>query len=193
MSARQKAIGFGALSLTAAGLAKLIGYVNLQYEAPFLVALIAATILLAAMAIGLAVRSRPLRIAVLSLGGVLCLVWTGGMLWAAFAFAPNGTVYSRTSSPDGRYQLLVVEGEGFAAIDPIYAVHVRVDRGPLSQQALVWQGLEEGPVPTTLRFTGPRAVEVITDNGCHYRSTFDALTLRPTPVHRPRTLSGCQR
>ena len=101
--------------------------------------------------------------------------------FAAWIFNDLGHDIRDVRGPDGRYELVVVDGGSFN-IDPTYAVRIRTGPGPLSRETTVWQGYEEGPAPTEVRFIGPRTVEVVTEERT-YRSTFDGFTLRPSPKH----------
>lgn len=94
----------------------------------------------------------------------------------------NGDDVRSVSGPDG-YELVVVGGAGLFAIDPVYDVRIRKGNGLLTQETVVWAGVEEGAAPETVRFIDSRTVEVILDNGCRYRSTFNRLTLQPHPKH----------
>ncbi|WP_214368152.1 hypothetical protein [Pseudonocardia sp. H11422] len=133
-------------------------------------------------------RRRTGRVLIAAVGVVVTLAWVG-LLWFVAQFVGPGRVVDERVAGDHR--LVTVEGGVFAGVDPIYAVRLRAGSGPFAQDALVWQGLEDGAAPTDVRFAGDDRVEVVTSGGCGYRSRFDRVTLEVDPVHRPLRLDGC--
>jgi hypothetical protein len=127
-----------------------------------------------------------LRLLVLVLGGVAALGWV-----AIVAAATLVTVENRTVSEvaDGGRRIVVVEG-ALRSIDPIYAVVVRSGTGVFEQETLVYQGVEDGLVPSGVRFVDADTVEVRT-GPCVYRSEIEAVTLAVDPVHRPLRADAC--
>jgi len=146
---------------------------------PFLTGLAAVS---AAAVLALAVRHRAAIVGGVALGlaGVL---FAGGLALLAAMFDTRARDVTRVPSPDGRYELVVVEGDALMAIDLVYDVRLRTGHGLLSREVTVWQGYEDGPGPKAVRFVGPRTVEVVTDDGCRYRSIFARWTLRLNPQH----------
>ncbi|MFB4314905.1 hypothetical protein [Actinomadura sp. 21ATH] len=168
-----------------------LGRWNLVLGPYMSIVLLLAALLAAGIGIALALKSGLLRNIVL-VGTVVAAVLLGGCLWTLAAlFERGGLVEQRVPAADGRHELLVVEGAGFVAIDPESDVYVRAGKGWRAQEALVWDGKEDGSVPKTVRFTGRNTIEIVADDGCLYRSTFDRSTLKVRPVHRVKDEYGC--
>jgi hypothetical protein len=126
------------------------------------------------------------RLIVLSLGGVAALGWVGIVLLATQVTAENRSV---SEVADGGRRLVVVESVPRAA-RPVYAVVIRSGTGVFEQEAVVYQGVEAGPVPSDVRFVDADTVEVRT-GPCVYRSEVEAVTLAVDPVHRTLRRDTC--
>ncbi len=115
-----------------------------------------------------AVLARPRRRWVLLLTlpvlAVAYITFVGAVLLTAFAFDARIVALA----DDGRHEVRLVE---FADIDPWWEVRLRVWPGPLARERVVLRG-EEGPPPVSVRFTGPRTVEVVDSEGGVYAATF---------------------
>jgi hypothetical protein len=159
---------------------------HLRYAGWYTTALVMLTIVLATVAAASAVSGRLGRSLTAVAGVLVALAWSG-MVWFAVQFAGDERVVEEVGS--GRHQLVLVQG--FAWVDPIYTVRLRAGSGPFAQESLVWQGLAEGPAPTSVRFRDEETVEVVASEVCGYRSTFNSTTLEVDPVHRPLRLDGC--
>ena len=121
-----------------------------------------------------------LRVLVVSLGGVAALGWVAIVVVATLVTVENRPV---SEVAEGGRRLVVVEGV-IPAVDPVYAVVVRSGSGVFEQETIVYQGVEDGPLPSEVRFVDADTVEVRT-GGCVYRSEIEAVTLAVDPVHRP--------
>jgi hypothetical protein len=143
-------------------------------------------VLLVTAAAAVLVPRGVLRAFVLGIGVVAALGWV-----AIVAVATRVTVENRTVSEvaEGGRRLVVVEG-GLTAIDPVYAVVVRSGSGAFEQETVVYQGVEDGPVPAEVRFVDADTVEVRT-GPCVYRSEIEAVTLAVDPVYRPLRPDTC--
>jgi hypothetical protein len=126
------------------------------------------------------------RLIVLGLGGVAALGWVGIVGLATQVTAENRPV---SEVADGGRRLVVVESVPPAA-RPVYAVVVRSGTGVFEQEAVVYQGVEAGPVPSEVRFVDADTVEVRT-GPCVYRSEVEAVTLAVDPVHRTLRRDTC--
>jgi hypothetical protein len=153
----------------------------------FTAGLVLATLLLLTAALAVIARRGLLRVLVLVGGGIAIVGWTA-VVWLAAQLDVENRVVSEAA--DGNRRLLVVEGSPIA-IDPIYAVVLRSGGGPFEQEALVYQGLEEMPPPSDVRFVDDGAVEVLVGSNCRYRSTVEGGTMAVEPVHRPLRLGTC--
>jgi hypothetical protein len=160
---------------------------HLRYVRWFTAGLVLATLLLLTAALAVIARRGLLRVLVLVGGGIAIVGWTA-VVWLAAQLDVENRVVSEAA--DGNRRLLVVEGSPIA-IDPIYAVVLRSGGGPFEQEALVYQGLEEMPPPSDVRFVDDGAVEVLVGSNCRYRSTVEGGTMAVEPVHRPLRLGTC--
>jgi hypothetical protein len=160
---------------------------HLRYARWFTAGLVLATLLLLTAALAVIARRGLLRVLVLVGGGIAIVGWTA-VVWLAAQLDVENRVVSEAA--DGNRRLLVVEGSPIA-IDPIYAVVLRSGGGPFEQEALVYQGLEEMPPPSDVRFVEDGAVEVLVGSNCRYRSTVEGGTMAVEPVHRPLRLGTC--
>jgi hypothetical protein len=160
---------------------------HLRYARWFTAGLVLATLLLLTAALAVIARRGVLRVLVLVGGGIAIVGWTA-VVWLAAQLDVENRVVSEAA--DGNRRLLVVEGSPIA-IDPIYAVVLRSGGGPFEQEALVYQGLEEMPPPSDVRFVDDGAVEVLVGSNCRYRSTVEGGTMAVEPVHRPLRLGTC--
>jgi hypothetical protein len=160
---------------------------HLRYARWFTAGLVLATLLLLTAALAVIARRGLLRVLVLVGGGIAIVGWTA-VVWLAAQLDVENRVVSEAA--DGNRRLLVVEGSPIA-IDPIYAVVLRSGGGPFEQEALVYQGLEEMPPPSDVRFVDDGAVEVLVGSNCRYRSTVEGGTMAVEPVHRPLRLGTC--
>ena len=160
---------------------------HLRYARWFTAGLVLATLLLLTAALAVIARRGLLRVLVLVGGGIAIVGWTA-VVWLAAQLDVENRVVSEAA--DGNRRLLVVEGSPIA-IDPIYAVVLRSGGGPFEQEALVYQGLEEMPPPSGVRFVDDGAVEVLVGSNCRYRSTVEGGTMAVEPVHRPLRLGTC--
>lgn len=127
-----------------------------------------------------------LRVIVLTLGGVAALGWVGIVVLATQATVENRTV---SEVEDSGRRLAVVEGAP-AGSSPIYAVVVRSGSGMFEQEAVAYQGVESGPIPSDIRFVDADTVEVRT-GPCVYRAEVEAVTLAVDPVYRPLRPDTC--
>ncbi len=148
-------------------------------------AVLLAVLLVAAAFAVLAPRGVP-RMLVLVLGGVAALGWVAIVAAATLVSVENRTV---SEVAEGGRRLVVVEG-AISAIDPVYAVVVRSGSGAFEQETIIYQGVEDGPVPSEVRFVDADTVEVRT-GGCVYRSEIEPVTLAVDPVHRPLRPDTC--
>jgi hypothetical protein len=160
---------------------------HLRYARWFTAGLVLATLLLLTAALAVIARRGLLRVLVLVGGGIAIVGWTA-VVWLAAQLDVENRVVSEAA--DGNRRLLVVEGSPIA-IDPIYAVVLRSGGGPFEQEALVYQGLQEMPPPSDVRFVDGGAVEVLVGSNCRYRSTVEGGTMAVEPVHRPLRLGAC--
>jgi hypothetical protein len=160
---------------------------HLRYARWFTGGLVLATLVLLTAALAVIARRGLLRVLVLVGGGIAIVGWTA-VVWLAAQLDVENRVVSEAA--DGNRRLLVVEGSPIA-IDPIYAVVLRSGGGPFEQEALVYQGLEEMPPPSDVRFVDGGAVEVLVGSNCRYRSTVEGGTMAVEPVHRPLRLGTC--
>ena len=160
---------------------------HLRYARWFTAGLVLATLVLLTAALAVIARRGLLRVLVLVGGGIAIVGWTA-VVWLAAQLDVENRVVSEAA--DGNRRLLVVEGSPIA-IDPIYAVVLRSGGGPFEQEALVYQGLEEMPPPSDVRFVDGGAVEVLVGSNCRYRSTVEGGTMAVEPVHRPLRLGTC--
>lgn len=147
--------------------------------------LLAVVLLTAALAV--AVRRGMLRGLVLVVGVVAVLGWVT-LVWLATGLTGQSREVSEVA--DAGRRLVVLEGAP-SAIDPVYAVVLRVGGGPFEQETVVYQGLEDAPPPAGVRFVDGDTVEVRTGGGCLYRSEVETVTLGVDPVHRPLRIDGC--
>jgi hypothetical protein len=191
MSRRTVALMSGAASLVSAVAWAVVAWLNLRYGGTITTALFVAVILTATAAVWLVLRRRWWRILAGCLGGLLLTALAVLAWWAPIFDRHVQQVVSRTPAPDGDTVLVVRLGYGFTQIDPSYDAVLQTDRGPLSQETLVWEGLEEGDAPRVVRFVGPHEIRIVSADGCTYRSAFDATTLRPDHVYRQTALGHC--
>ncbi|MFI0351779.1 hypothetical protein [Actinomadura sp. 9N407] len=169
---------------------ELIDHWNFVVDPLVTAGLLTVMMLAAGGGVTLALKTLVLRILVLAT--TVALVVITGLTILVFAFGPDsGVTQQRVSSPGGRYELLVIDGAGFVSIDREIDVRIRAANKMFVQESLVWDGLEEGKAPETVRFSGAHAIEIVADDGCRYRSTFDPDTLAVRPVHRMGYEPGC--
>jgi hypothetical protein len=148
-------------------------------------------VILLAVWLLLVVRRSAVRVLVAAVAVLVVAVW-GVFVWASLAISPGLAVLEEVPGPPAsRLRLAVVEAETFATDGQAYSVRLRAGSGPLTQDSPVWVGLGDGARPATVRFADERTVEVVTGDGCGYRSTVDPVTLTVDPVHRPLRLDGC--
>ncbi|WP_214405659.1 hypothetical protein [Pseudonocardia lacus] len=187
MSRLRSAVILMALALLAVGLGGLsvMDPFHLRHARWYTSGAVLVAIVLVTVAFAVVARRGLLRGLVAVVGGVAVVGWIA-LVWLASQLVSESVPISESDS-EGR-QLVVLEGR--ATIDPAYAVVVRAGSGPFAQESMVYQGLEEGPVPTA-RFVDADTVEVTTPPGCTYRSEVEAGTLEVTPVHRPFRLDTC--
>ncbi len=139
----------------------------------------------------LAIPRRVAAVAGVALAA-LGLAFLAGGLWLVGDLGDDhASVYSRVSGPDSRYELVLMTVAPFPVIDPYAEVRLRAGQGPLAQETVAWRSHEDGPGVKSVRFVGPRTVEVIAEDGCRYRSTFDGLTLRLDHRHSATYGKGC--
>ena len=176
-------------AVLAAGLAMLAiaDPFHLRYARWFTAGLVLATVVLLTAALAVIAHRGLLRVLVLVAGGIAIVGWTAVVWLAAQIDVENRVV---TEAADGNRRLLVVEGSPMA-IDPVYAVVLRSGGGPFEQEALVYQGREEMPAPSGVRFVDGGTVEVLVGSNCRYRSTVEGGTMAVEPVHRPVRLGAC--
>lgn len=104
-------------------------------------------------------------------GVALLTVVAAYSLYFTWLFAPGETLLARTPSPDGRYELRLVES---ADIDAEWTLRLRSRRGLLSRQRTIWTGRDS----TEFAFTGAHTVEGIVD-GVPRTIAFDPDSLEP--------------
>lgn len=160
---------------------------HLRYARWFTAGLVLAAMVLLAAALAVIARRGVLRLLVLVVGGAAVVGWSG-IVWLATQLDGDNRVLSE--AVDGDRRLLVVEGSELA-IDPVYAVVLRTGAGPFEQEALVYQGLQEMPAPSAVRFVDRGTVEVQVGPGCRYRSAVESGTLAVEPVHHPPRVDAC--
>ncbi|TWF76607.1 hypothetical protein FHX44_112500 [Pseudonocardia hierapolitana] len=159
---------------------------HLRHIRWFTASAVLLAVLLVTAAFALLAPRGVVRLIVLGLGAVAALGWVG-----IVALATQVTVENRSVSEvtDAGRRLVVVESEPVAA-RPVYAVVVRAGTGVFEQEAVVYQGVEAGPVPSEVRFVDADTVEVRT-GPCVYRSEVEAVTLAVDPVHRTLRHDTC--
>lgn len=177
------------LALLVGGLAALAvaDPFHLRHARWFTAGLVELALLLATATVAVAVRRGVARVLMLAIGGAFALGWVL-VVWLATELTTRNDEVSQVA--DGDRRMVVLEGSPFA-FDPIYAVVLRSGAGPFEQESVVYEGVEEAPAPTELRFVDGDTVEVRTSGGCVYRSEVEAVTLAVEPVHRPRRIDGC--
>jgi hypothetical protein len=159
---------------------------HLRHIRWFTASAVLLAVLLATAAFAVLVPRGVLRWIVLVLGGVAALGWVAVVALATLVSVENRTV---SEVAEGGRRLVVVEG-AMPAIDPVYAVVVRSGSGVFEQETIVYQGVEDGPVPSEVRFVDADTVEVRT-GPCVYRSEIEAVTLAVDPVYRPLRPDAC--
>jgi hypothetical protein len=184
----RRVVVLAVLALIVGGLAALavVDPFHLRYARWLTSGLVLLAILLLTAAFAVAVRGLG-RVLVLALGAVAALGWVGVVYLASQVAGVDRTV---SEVADGGRRLVVVEGSPFA-IDPIYAVVLRSGGGPFEQESVVYQGVEQAPAPSEVRFVDADTIEVRTSGGCNYRSEVEAVTLAVDPVHQPLRADGC--
>ena len=160
---------------------------HLRHAAWFVAGLVVLAVLLGTAALAVAVPRGVARVLVLVLGAIAVCGWAV-LVTIAQQFGDGEREVSEVA--DGGHRLVVIEGSPFA-IDPVYAVVVRAGSGPFEQESIVYQGVEEAPPPSELRFVDGDTVEVQTSGGCRFRSEVESVTLAVDPVHRPLRADGC--
>lgn len=163
---------------------------HLRHARWFTAGLVLLGIVLVTATLAVLVGRGVLRWLVLIVGAMAVAGWCV-LIGFASQLTPPGRQVSEVAEAgvDGR-RLVVLEGAPFA-IDPVFAVVVRNGGGAFEQETVVYQGVQDGPVPAGVRFVDGDTVEVRTSGGCVYRSEVEALTLAVDPVHRPLRASGC--
>lgn len=165
---------------------------HLKHFPPMFVALVASTTVSATVMALLLPTNWIVRGAV---AGVCCVcgaAFAAILGYGASTLNSSGRVAMRVVSPDGRYTLVSVEGRALTAIDSQYDVLLISGKSVLARESLVWRGIEEGAAPTSMRFVGPDEIEVTTDDGCSYRSTFYPVTMAVRPVWKEtHSRAGC--
>lgn len=164
---------------------------HLRYFPSIFVALVAVATISATVTALLIPVNWPLRVAVAGTCGVIGAACTAILGYAAIAGSSPGRVNMRGASADGRYTLESVQGRNFLSIDPQYDVLLVSGNGVLVRESLVWRGVEEGAAPASLRFSGPDEIELITDDGCRYRSRFDGALMTVNPVWEVNVQADC--
>lgn len=184
----RRAVILAVLAVIVGGLAALavVDPFHLRHARWFTSGLVLAAILLVTAAFAIVVRGLG-RALVLALGAIAVLGWVT-VVWLASQVAGVDREVSQVA--DGGRRLVVVEGAPYA-IDPIYAVVIRSGSGPFEQESVVYQGVEQAPAPSGVRFVDSDTVEVRTSGGCLYRSEVEAVTLAVDPVHQPLRADGC--
>jgi hypothetical protein len=160
---------------------------HLRYARWFTSGLVLLTLLLLTALLAVIARRGVLRVLALVVGGIAVMGWIA-VVWLASQLDAENRVVAEVA--DGGRRLVVVEGSPIA-IDPVFAVVLRAGNGPFEQESLVYQGLEEMPEPSAIRFVDPSTVEVQMGSGCRYRSEVEAVTMAIEPVHRPLRIDGC--
>jgi hypothetical protein len=146
---------------------------HLRHIRWFTASAVLLAVLLVTAAFAVLAPRGVVRLIVLSLGGVAALGWVGVVVLATQVTAENRMV---SEVGDGGRRLVVVESAPPAA-RPVYAVVVRSGAGVFEQEAVVYQGVEAGPVPSEVP--------------CVYRSEVEAVTLAVDPVHRALRRDTC--
>lgn len=164
---------------------------HFRHFAPIFVVLVAVTTVSATVTALLLPARRMVRGAVAGVCGVVGSAVTAVLGFGAVAFHSPGHIELQVVSPDGRYTLVSVQGRAFVAIDPQYDVLLVAGSGLFARESEVWRGAEEGAAPLSMRFVGPDEIELTTDDGCRYRSTFDRDSMAVRPVWTARSFTGC--
>jgi hypothetical protein len=159
---------------------------HLRHIRWFTASAVLLAVLLVTAAFAVLAPRGVVRLVVLGLGGVAALGWVGIVGLATQVTDENRSV---SEVADGGRRLVVVESVPPAA-RPVYAVVVRSGTGVFEQEAVVYQGVEAGPVPSEVRFVDADTVEVRT-GPCIYRSEVEAVTLAVDPVHRTLRRDTC--
>jgi hypothetical protein len=173
------------LVIGAAGVA-LADPFHLRHIRWFTASAVLLAVLFVTATFAVVVPRGALRLVVLVLGGLAALGWAGIVVLATHVTVENRTV---SEVADGDRRLAVVEAAP-PAVRPVYAVVVRSGSGVFEQEAVVYQGVEAGPVPSDVRFVDGDTVEVRT-GPCVYRSEVEAVTLDVDPVYRALRPDTC--
>jgi hypothetical protein len=158
---------------------------HLRHARWFSLGLIALAIVLVTAAFAAPVRGF-LRGFVVALGVVAVAGW-GVVMWFAIGFA--GDQAEVRTVADGNRRLVVMEG-GPHSVHPVFSVVVRAGAGPFEQQSVVYQGREDGPGVSDVRFVEAGGV-LVQAGPCRYRSDVDDVTLEVRPVHAPLMATSC--
>jgi hypothetical protein len=119
--------------------------------------------------------------------GVLAVAGWAVVVWFALGFASDQTELRTVA--DGNRRLVVMEG-GARSVHPVFSVVVRAGGGPLEQQSVVYQGRQDGPDVSDVRFVDAGAV-LVQVGPCRYRSDVDDVTLEARPLHTPLMAASC--
>lgn len=158
---------------------------HLRHARWFSLGLIALAIVLVTATLAVPVRGF-LRGFVVALG-VIALAGWGVLVWFAIGFTADQTELRAVG--DGNRRLVVLEG-GTRSVHPVFSVVVRAGGGPFEQQSVIYQGRENGPAVSDLRFVESGGV-LVQVGPCGYRSDVDDVTLEATPVHTPLMAGAC--
>jgi hypothetical protein len=159
---------------------------HLRYARWFTAGAVFVAIALVAVAFTVVARRGLLRGLVLLIGFAALAGWVVVVLLAMQLQVGNREI---NEVDDGGRRLLVLES--YPALDPSYAVVVRAGGGPFEQESLVYQGVEDGLPPESVRFVDSGTVEVRGAGGCAYTSKIEGGTLAVSPVHRPLRIDAC--
>ncbi|MGP4022103.1 hypothetical protein [Actinomadura sp. 3N407] len=164
---------------------------NFRLNGPIGLVLLCMALACTGVAVWMAMPGRRLGmiVGIISCSFALIIGAMGYLAWLVFGYHGEGA--SLAFSPDERYELFQGGGGGPGDIDYLGDVRIRTGKGLFAQESVVWTGEEDGPAPKTVRFTGSRQIEVVTDSGCTYRSTFDGDTLKVVPVHHVPRGADC--
>ena len=159
---------------------------HLRHARWFSLGLVFVTIVLLTIAFAVAVRGL-LRWFVVVLGVLAVVGWAGLAIVAVGFIRSNDEI---RSVADGGRRLVVLQRTPLSD-DVVYAVVLRSGGGPFEQESVVYQGLQGSRPPADLRFVNADTVEVVTGDGCDYRSAVQAVTLDVDPVHMPLQVGSC--
>lgn len=113
---------------------------------------------------------------------IVMLIVAAAVVFSTYAADQEPARRVTAISSDGRYEVLVVQIDTSSnARESGNDVYLRSRRGS-AREIRVFEGstgAEGEAFVETVSFIGPHTIEIITDDGCRYRTDFDPRTLRP--------------